>query len=142
MNQNKFSITGNYETQGIKGFVLYKITSCLNGIQQDFERRYSDFFALQSILASNWPGIPWPCLPPKQTFNLKNSDHIELRQKRLEKYLNELLEYPFALELSEIKAFLKNSSSVETEVLAQAVSFEVILNNLRLRFPLSDPVFA
>ena len=79
------------ETIETKTHIEYIIKG--NRLTSDLNRRFSDFFLLREILASNWPGLLIPMIPSKTYFtSSKSKSTIELRKRLLGNFCLKLTE--------------------------------------------------
>lgn len=98
------------ETIETKTHIEYIIKG--NRLTSDLNRRFSDFFLLREILASNWPGLLIPMIPSKTYFtSSKSKSTIELRKRLLGNFCWKLTENQHLMESEEVKTFLNPSIS-------------------------------
>ena len=78
------------------------------------KRRYNEFFLLHDILQKRFPGIPIPCIPPKQAFGNKDNTFVQDRTFYLQRFLRKLTRFDFIIESQEFQLFARpNGLNVE-----------------------------
>ena len=95
--------TGKEKTFPYSKFTQYKIKIFTNDKTWEVNRRYSNFYQLNTKLSKKFNNLPK--LPPKKIF--KTESVLKERQEKLEKYLNILLMGEDVYKFDEIFEFIE-----------------------------------
>lgn len=92
----------------------YKITT-VPAVVNHVYRRYNEFVWLQESLASLYPGIFIPALPPKRRFNNMDENFVaDERRPGLERFLNRIRMIPILAESLPFQLFLSRDTDFES----------------------------
>lgn len=106
--------------KGLTKWVDYKvITSRADGTNDEVTRRYKHFLWLRTLLLKDCKGSIVPPLPEKQNFGRFEASFIERRRRRLEVFLNRVVEHSDLRQSNALRVFL---SIQETDMFDQALA--------------------
>lgn len=106
----QYSTSGSYYTS--YAISLKTNDPCFTQSYSQTRRRYSEFLNLRSLLASHYPTIKPPALPPKNYFHRFSDALIEERKVGLQKFLEQVLSIPVYLSDKSLHLFLQTSCSM------------------------------
>lgn len=98
----------------ISGAVRYTI--CGEDDQGPFkvQRRFKEFFALNSVLRTRWPGVFIPAVPDKKLLNSKDEKIVSDRRILLESFLRDCSKYDYIINSREFKIFSRGPGEVNS----------------------------
>lgn len=126
-------------TTSFTKYHVFKITSSPSVVDHVY-RRFNDFVWLSSLLATQFPCLFIPPLPPKQVFGNMGDEFVHERRLSLERFINRVAAIPIladsaAFQMFVSRAFTFDEGMKEIEKEVKGLSIPIMTKTIQQFYP-------